>query len=214
MWLLRNAISDAKCKIDYTVDNIHIDHDHIAETNDPDAEANIVNAFNVYHSKLKEFNALDFDDLLIKTVSLFEQVGEVQQEYHDNFSHILVDEYHDVNEIQYQLLRFLTVPPENNLMVVADADQSIYSWRGSNPLFIDHFKTNYSPHIVELDDHYRCSETILRAAEEVIANNPLRQTQYSLKTHKDKGRDIFHYTFMSPVEEARNIIRIIKKLIQ
>ena len=213
VWLLRNAISDAKCKLDYTSNNIQIDHEYISEVNDPDAEANIIDAFNTYHSKLKEYNALDFDDLLIKSVSLFEQVGEVQQEYHHQISHILVDEYHDVNEVQYQLLRLLTVPPENNLMVVADADQSIYSWRGSNPLFIDHFKVNYSPLIVELDDHYRCSETILRAAEEVIANNPLRQTQHSLVTHKDEGRDIFHYTFMTPVEEARNIIRIIRKLI-
>lgn len=214
VWLLRNAISDAKCKLDYTFNNIQIDHEYISEVNDPDAEANIVDAFNTYHSKLKEYNALDFDDLLIKSVSLFEQVSEVQQEYHHQISHILVDEYHDVNEVQYQLLRLLTVPPENNLMVVADADQSIYSWRGSNPLFIDHFKSNYSPLIVELDDHYRCSETILRAAEEVIANNPLRQTQHSLNTHKDEGRDIFHYTFMTPVEEARSIIKIIRKLIR
>ena len=214
VWLLRNAISDAKCKLDYTSNNIQIDHEYISEVNDPDAEANIIDAFNTYHTKLKEYNALDFDDLLIKSVSLFEQVGEIQQEYHHKISHVLVDEYHDVNEVQYQLLRLLTVPPENNLMVVADADQSIYSWRGSNPLFIDHFKANYSPLIVELDDHYRCSETILRAAEEVIANNALRQTQHSLVTHKDEGRDIFHYTFMTPIEEARAIIKIIRKLIR
>ena len=213
VWLLRNAISDAKCKLDYTDDNPKIDQDYIAEINDPNAEVNIVNAFNSYQSKLNEYNALDFDDLLIKTVRLLEQSVEVRQEYHHNFSHILVDEYHDVNEVQDQLLRLLTAPPENNLMVVADADQSIYSWRGSNPMFIDHFKSNYAPHTVELDDHYRCSETILRAAEDVIANNPVRQTQHSLITHKDEGRSIFHYTFMTPVEEARTIIRIIRKLI-
>lgn len=213
VWLLRNTISDAKCKLDYTGDNLQIDQDYIAEVNDPNAEANIVNAFNTYQSKLNEYNALDFDDLLIKTVRLLEQSAEVQQEYHQTISHMLVDEYHDVNEVQYQLIRLLTSPPENNLMVVADADQSIYSWRGSNPLFIDHFIANYSPHTVELDDHYRCSETILRAAEDVIANNPVRQTQHSLITHKDEGRSIFHYTFMTPVEEARTIIRIIRKLI-
>ena len=213
VWLLRNAISEAKCKLDYSQNNIRIDHDYVAEIDDPDAEANLVNAFNAYHSKLNEYNALDFDDLLVKTVELFEEISEVQLAYHHNFSHILVDEYHDVNEVQYQLLRLLTAPPENNLMVVADADQSIYSWRGSNPLFIEHFKSNYSPYTVELDDHYRCSETILRAAEEVITNNPLRLGQSSLTTHKDEGRSIFHYTFMTPVEEARTIIRIIGKLI-
>ena len=213
VWLLRNAISDAKCKLDYVDESPQIDHEYIEEVNDSEAEANIVNAFKTYQSKLNEYNALDFDDLLISTVRLLEQSAEVQQEYHNNFSHILVDEYHDVNAVQYQLLRLLTVPPENNLMVVADADQSIYSWRGSNPLFIDHFISNYSPHTVELDDHYRCSKTILSAAEDVIANNPVRQTQHSLITHKEEGRSIFHYTFMTPVEEARNIIRIIRKLI-
>ena len=214
VWLLRNAISGAKCKLGFDHNTLQIDHDHIAEIDDPDAEVNVRNAFKVYQSKLNEYNALDFDDLLIKTVSLFEQVGEVQQEYHNKISHILVDEYHDVNEVQYQLLRLLTVPPENNLMVVADADQSIYSWRGSNPQFITHFKTNYSPHIVELDYHYRCSQTILSAAEEVIANNPLRQTHHGLVSHKDEGQDIFHYTFTTPVEEARTIIKIIEKLIK
>lgn len=213
VWLLRNAISEAKCKLDYAHNNIQIDHDYISEIDDPNAELNIINAFNSYQSKLKEYNALDFDDLLVKTVELFEKISEVQKEYHSNISHILVDEYHDVNEVQYQLIRLLTVPPENNLMVVADADQSIYSWRGSNPLFIDHFISNYSPHTVELDDHYRCSKRILHAAKEVIENNPTRQTQHNLITHKEEGRDIFHYTFMTPVEEARNIIRIIRKLI-
>ncbi len=213
VWLLRNAISDAKCKLDYAQNNIQIDHDYIEEIDDPDAEVKLVDAFNAYHSKLDEYNAFDFDDLLIKSVMLLEKVAEVQQEYHHKISHILVDEYHDVNEVQYQLLRLLTAPPENNLMVVADADQSIYSWRGSNPQFIEHFKSNYSPYTVELGDHYRCSETILRAAEEVIANNPLRQAQHSLISHKDEGRDIFHYTFMTPIEEARTIIRIIGKLI-
>lgn len=213
VWLLRNVISDTKCKLDYAHNNIEIDPEYIAEIDDPQAEAKIVNVFNTYQSKLTEYNALDFDDLLVNTVKLFEEVSDVQQEYHNNISHILVDEYHDVNEVQFQLLRLLTGPPENNLMVVADADQSIYSWRGSNPLFIGHFKSNYAPHIVELDDHYRCSETILRAAEEVIEKNPTRQTEHSLVTHKEKGRAIFHYTFMTPVEEARNIIRIIRKLI-
>ena len=87
-------------------------------------------------------------------------------------------------------------------MVVADGDQAIYSWRGSNPQYIDDFKSDFNPRSLELDDHYRCSEKILRAAEEVISRNPERQKQHTLRTHKDAGRDIFHYTFDTPVAES------------
>ena len=213
-WRLRNIISDAKCKLDNETDDLFIDPDVLIEIDDPDAEANIQNAFKTYQNKLVEYNALDFDDLLLKTVALFEQAPEVQQEYHQTISHILVDEYHDVNNVQYRLLQLLCAAPEHNLMVVADADQSIYSWRGSNPEYIDNFKTDFDPQVVTLDDHYRCSETILHAAQEVIARNPLRQQQHTLITHKDEGRNIYHYTFGTPSEEARNIIKIIRNLVK
>jgi len=213
IWLLRNVISEWKCTLDNREDDRQIDPDVIAEIDDPDAENNLKNAMMTYQDKLSEYNALDFDDLLVKAVALFDQVTEVQQEYHKEISHILVDEYHDVNEVQYRLLQLICAPSEHNLMVVADADQSIYSWRGSNPQFIENFKVDYEPHIVKLDDHYRCSENILRAAEEVISNNPERPSQHTLIPHKDVGRDIFHYTFTTPAEEARNIVRIIRKLI-
>ncbi len=213
-WRLRNIISDAKCKLDNETDDPFIDPDVLIEIDDPDAAANIQNAFKTYQNKLIEYNALDFDDLLLKTVTMFEQAPEVQQEYHQTISHILVDEYHDVNNVQYRLLQLLCASPEHNLMVVADADQSIYSWRGSNPEYIDNFKTDFDPQVVTLDDHYRCSETILHAAQEVIAKNPLRQQQHTLITHKDEGRNIYHYTFGTPSEEARNIIKIIRNLVK
>ena len=213
-WRLRNIISDAKCKLGNETDDLFIDPDVLVEIDDPDVEMNVKNAFTTYQHKLAEYNALDFDDLLIKTVTLFEQVSEVQQEYHQQISHILVDEYHDVNRVQYRLLQLLCAAPEHNLMVVADADQSIYSWRGSNPQYIKNFLDDFTPQTVELDEHYRCSETILRAAEEVIAKNPVRQKQHTLITHKDEGRNIFHYTFTTPTEEARSIIKIIRNLVK
>ena len=213
-WRLRNIISDAKCKLDNKTDELFIDPDVLAEIDDPDVETNVENAVKLYQNKLVEYNALDFDDLLLKTVALFEQATEVQQEYHQTISYILVDEYHDVNSVQYRLLQLLCASPEHNLMVVADADQSIYSWRGSNPEYIDNFKTDFDPQVVTLDDHYRCSETILHAAQEVIARNPLRQQQHTLITHKDEGRNIYHYTFGTPSEEARNIIKIIRNLVK
>ncbi|MCE2401686.1 UvrD-helicase domain-containing protein [Candidatus Poribacteria bacterium] len=213
-WRLRNIISDAKCKLGNETDDLFIDPDVLVEIDDPDVEMNVKNAFTTYQHKLAEYNALDFDDLLIKTVTLFEQVSEVQQEYHQQISHILVDEYHDVNRVQYRLLQLLCAAREHNLMVVADADQSIYSWRGSNPQYIKNFLDDFTPQTVELDEHYRCSETILRAAEEVIAKNPVRQKQHTLITHKDEGRNIFHYTFTTPTEEARSIIKIIRNLVK
>ena len=99
-------------------------------------------------------------------------------------------------------------------MVVADEDQAIYSWRGSNPQYIEAFRSRLSTQqSLTLDDHYRCSEKILRAAEEVISKNTERQKQHTLRTHKDVGRDIFHYTFDTPVAEALGIIDVIKKLV-
>ena len=128
-------------------------------------------------------------------------------------SYILVDEYHDVNNVQYRLLQLLCPPPKGNLMVVADEDQAIYSWRGSNPQYIADFRADFTPQTLTLDDHYRCSEKILRAAEEVISKNTERQKQHTLRTHKDVGRDIFHYTFDTPVAEALGIIDVIKNLV-
>lgn len=213
-WLLRNVLSETKCNNDKSPDEVLHNVETISEIDDPDAIASIKSILNAYQEKLDEYNALDFDDLLIKTMTLLKQSPDVQQEYHKSISHILVDEYHDVNNVQYRLLQLLCDPSTLNLMVVADEDQSIYSWRGSNPQYIADFKTDYTPHIVTLDDHYRCSETILHAAQEVIAKNPLRQQQHVLKPHKDEGRTIYHYTFTTPTEEARAIIKIIRNLVK
>ena len=216
-WRLRNIISEDKQlirgKLNNVSDDLYIDPDVIAEIDDPDAEENIKQAIGAYQDKLTKYNALDFDDLLVKTVELFKQEPEVQIDYHKNISHILVDEFHDVNSVQYALLKLICASPSNNLMVVADADQSIYSWRGSTPQYIEQFMDDFSPEIVELDEHYRCSEKILRAAEEVIGRNTERQKQHTLKTHRDVGRNIFHYTFGTAAEEARYITRIIQNLI-
>ena len=207
-WLLRNILSDAKCKSQNPVDTVATTDTYNAETVE-----NLRNVLRGYQDKLTEYDALDFDDLLVKTVELFEQVPDVQQDYHKAIAHILVDEFHDVNSVQYRLLRLLCAPPEHNLMVVADEDQAIYSWRGSNSAYIDDFKADYHPTELALDDHYRCSEKILRAAEEVISRNTERQKQHTLRTHKDAGRDIFHYTFDTPMGEACNLIKVIQNLV-
>ena len=213
-WLLRNIVSETKCKLQDPADAADVYPEAAADIDDAEAAAHIENSMKTYQRKLAEYNALDFDDLLVKTVTLLEQVPAVQETYHKHLSHILVDEYHDVNKAQYRLLQLLCAPPEQNLMVVADEDQAIYSWRGSNPQYIDDFKADFAPQTVELDDHYRCSEKILRAAEEVISKNPERRKEHTLRTHKDVGRDIFHYTFDTPQTEALGIIQVIQNLVK
>ena len=207
-WLLRNIISDAKCKLQDPVDAAEG-----ADIHDPGTVENIRSVLRNYQDKLAEYDALDFDDLLVKVVELFQQVPEVLKDYHREIAYILVDEFHDVNSVQYHLLQLLCAAPEQNLMAVADEDQAIYSWRGSNPQYIDDFRADFNPRTLELDDHYRCSEKILRAAEEVISRNPERQKQHTLRSHKDAGRDIFHYTFDTPVAEAHGIIQVIQNLV-
>ncbi len=207
-WSLRNTISSAKCKLQNPVDAADTSDIHKSGTIE-----NIRNVLQVYQNKLDEYDALDFDDLLVKTVELLEQVEEVRAAYRKEIAYVLVDEYHDVNDVQYRLLQWLCPPPEGNLMVVADADQAIYSWRGSNQQYIADFTVDFTPETLTLDDHYRCSEKILRAAEEVISKNTKRQKRHTLRTHKDVGRDIFHYTFDTPVAEALGIINVIENLV-
>ena len=207
-WLLRNVISEAKCTLQNPVDAVDT-----ADIHEPGTIENIRGVLQVYQEKLDLYDALDFDDLLVKTVELFNEVEAVRDAYRKEIAYVLVDEYHDVNSVQYRLLELLWPPPDANLMVVADGDQAIYSWRGSNPQYIEDFKSDYTPRELELDDHYRCSEKILRAAGEVISQNPKRQKQHTLRTHKDVGRDIFHYTFDTPVAEALGIIDVIEKLV-
>ena len=206
-WLLRNIISEAKGTLQDPVEAVDD-----TDVYDPETLENIRSVLQTYQHKLDEYDALDFDDLLLKTVELL-GVEEVKEAYHKEISYILVDEFHDVNRVQYHLLQLLCAAPAHNLMVVADEDQSIYSWRGSDPEYIDNFRRDFDPRTVELDDHYRCSEKILRAAEEVISRNPERQKQHTLRTHKDAGRDIFHYTFDTPVAEALGIIHVIENLV-
>ena len=207
-WFLRNNISGAKCTLQNPVDAVDT-----MDTPEFGTIENIRGVLQTYQDKLDKYDALDFDDLLVKTVELLDQVEGVREAYHKEITYVLVDEYHDVNSVQYRLLKLLCPSPAGNLMAVADGDQAIYSWRGSNPQYIKDFKSDYSPRELKLDDHYRCSKNILRAAEEVISKNSERPKQHALKTHKDAGRNIFHYTFDTPVSEALNIIDIIKKLV-
>ena len=212
-WLLRDIIGAYKVKLeDATADCDGIRTADGTVITDAIEIQNIRDLIKAYQTKLAYHNALDFDDLISKSVEVLEQAPSVRAKFHRDIRFILVDEYQDINAAQYALLKRLSRAPEHNLMVVADEDQSIYSWRGSNPQFIEQFKADFQPTIVELDEHYRCSEKILRAAQGVISENT-RQKESILKTHKDAGNTIYHYALDQPDEEIRLIVKLIHQLV-
>ena len=153
----------------------------------------VSSAYPRYQDQLKLLNAMDFDDLLFHGVSLLEEHADVRAHYNARFRHILVDEYQDTNPTQFRLLRLLTERSQN-LCVVGDDDQSIYSWRGADPAhileFASHFK--HAPEgvkTVTLDQNYRSTNTILEAANHVIRNNPSRHAK-SLWSERGTGSAI------------------------
>ena len=213
-WRLLNIINHLKGNLQKLTETSDFFENGIRITDEDDA-TKIRCILEMYQCKLEDSNVLDYDDLLFKTVELFEKSSDIQKTYQKEISHILVDEYHDVNQAQYKLLQMLSAPPEQNLMIVADRDQAIYSWRGSNPKYIDRFIDDFTPHIVGLEKHYRCTQTILSAAKAIISNNP-DPNRPSLKTDKPIGKkeEIVHCTFSDPddAEEAKRIIRLIRNL--
>ena len=213
-WMLRDIISAYKVKLeDATADPTEIRMGDGTVIDDPAQIQNIVDLLKAYQTKLAAYNALDFDDLIFRSVEILEQSPETRAKYHSDMRFILVDEYQDINVAQYRLLRMLVSAPDSNVMIVADEDQSIYSWRGSSPKFIEQFKADFRPTIVELEEHYRCSEKILRASQAVISKNT-RQKESVLKTHKGAGNTLYHYTLNGPDDEANHIITLIRKLVE
>ena len=185
-----------------------------ARTKNLEYVSNCENLFNTYQRKLEEQNLIDFDDLLLKTVELLENVPTVRETYHTEIHYTLVDEYQDVNSTQYRILQLLCTTLKQNLMVVADEDQAIYGWRGADVLYIKKFKTDFNPKIVELDQHYRCTETILRSAEKAIAKNTGEAERVPPKTNPNPryGQAIWHYSVQGSSKESDLIVQLLGQL--
>src|ERR671916_183008 len=133
--------------------------------------AAIARVYRLYEERLVNNNALDFDDLLIKTVQLLRRVAEVREKYNDKFRYILVDEYQDTNSLQFALIHFLT-EKQQNICVVGDEDQSIYKWRGADISNILNFEQHYAnTKTIRLEQNYRSTQTILDVAGAVVKNN-------------------------------------------
>lgn len=163
-----------------------------------------------YQARLKTNNAMDFDDLIMKTVELLKYDTEVRSYYQEKFHYIMVDEYQDTNTAQFELVRLLASGREN-ICVVGDDDQSIYKFRGANIYNILNFEQHYpNATVIKLEQNYRSTGNILNAANSVIANNKGRKEK-KLWTQMDDGEKIFFEQFDSAYEEADFIARDIAK---
>jgi DNA helicase-2/ATP-dependent DNA helicase PcrA len=161
-----------------------------------------------YQGALRERGTVDFDDLLLETLHLFEAAPEVLREYQERFLHILVDEYQDTNRAQYRIVRALAAR-HRNLCVVGDDDQSIYRWRGADIRNILDFERDYpDATIVKLEQNYRSTKTILAAATEVIRHNPHRHEK-RLWTANPQGEPVQVYEAYDGHDEARFVVDVI-----
>jgi DNA helicase-2/ATP-dependent DNA helicase PcrA len=157
--------------------------------------------FEEYEKRLKKSNALDFDDLLIKAVELFDKAKPIAERYSARFAHVMVDEYQDTNRQQYRLVRHLT-STHQNICVVGDEDQSIYSWRGADIQNILSFEKDFpNVRIIRLEQNYRSTKTILAAASTVVANNEQRKGK-TLWTQNPQGELITYLEAPDADEEA------------
>lgn len=165
----------------------------------------IAKAYEEYQKRLRNNNALDFDDLIVKTVELFQDNPEVLDYYQERFKYIMVDEYQDTNTAQFKLISILA-SKYRNLCVVGDDDQSIYKFRGANISNILDFEKVYSDaKVIKLEQNYRSTQNILNAANEVIKNNMGRKVK-TLWTDNDEGQKIVFRQFQNAYEEAEFVI--------
>lgn len=170
-------------------------------------------AYKEYQKELKKNNALDFDDLIMKTVELFQACPDVLEYFQERFKYIMVDEYQDTNTAQFKFVSLLA-EKYRNLCVVGDDDQSIYKFRGANIKNILGFEHVFADaKVVRLEQNYRSTQNILNAANQVIQNNLERKTK-TLWTENEEGEKLHFRQFMNAYEEAEYIVGDISKKVR
>lgn len=199
-----NVISNAK-------DELVGPEDYAARAQGDGMREIYARAYQEYEKRLHDANALDFDDLICKTIQMFQENRDILSYYRNRFRYILVDEYQDTNTAQFKLISLLASTPsddggvEHNLCVVGDDDQSIYKFRGANIMNILNFEQEYpDTRVIRLEENYRSTQNILDAANAVIHNNTKRKEK-ALWTRKDKGDSIYYSQFENEYEEAESV---------
>lgn len=177
----------------------------------------IASIFEEYENTLNNNNAIDFDDMLMLAVKLLEKCPEVRESYFSRFKHILVDEFQDTNQAQYNLVRMLYTNLDDkhmehrSLCVVGDVDQSIYSWRGADFRILLNFKRDFKDtEVIKLEQNYRSTENILNVANSIIENNEERVDKV-LYSQKGQGEKIYYYEAQDEADEANFIVNTIQQ---
>ncbi len=198
--LISHKISNAKNKM--------LPPRELLETAETPDDVLAAQVYTLYQNRLREQNAMDFDDLLLKPLELFDSFPSVLQYYQDRFRYILVDEYQDTNHAQYLAVRILA-QKHKNICVVGDDDQSIYRWRGADLRNILDFEHDY-PRCSKfrLEQNYRSTKNILAAAHSVVKNNRQRHSK-ELWTKRQEGDRVMAYAVSDEKEEARYIVNCI-----
>lgn len=174
-------------------------------------ENKIADVYLMYQKKLKENNAMDFDDLISKTVELFKKNSDILEFYQRKFQYIMVDEYQDTNGAQYELVKLLAAKYKN-LCVVGDDDQCIYMWRGADVSNILDFEKDYpNAKVIKLEQNYRSKDNILQAANTVIKNNANRKSKV-LRTEQESGDKIKIYRAFDDKSEGDFVSKVIADL--
>ena len=204
--MLLNVISHAK-------DEYISPNEFLLEAKGDFRQEKIAQAYVEYQKELKKNNALDFDDLLVKTVELFQSFPDVLEYYQNRFRYIMVDEYQDTNTVQFKFISTLA-RQYRNLCVVGDDDQSIYKFRGANIRnILDFEKVFPDAKVVKLEQNYRSTQNILNAANGVIANNRGRKEK-ALWTENEQGEPILFQQFQNGYEEAEYVSGEISKKVR
>ncbi|MGE3621510.1 MAG: ATP-dependent helicase, partial [Acidimicrobiia bacterium] len=191
--------------------NEHVDADAYAARAQMGFEKKVAEVYREYQSRLARAGAMDFDDLLGMTVTLFQRCPDVLEHYQRRFRYVLVDEYQDTNRVQNELVLLLT-REHRNVCVVGDQDQSIYRFRGADIRNIVEFETAFpDTTVLVLEQNYRSSQTILDAANAVIANNLGRKPK-ELWSDRGDGHPIVRFHGEDEVDEAQYVVREMSRL--
>ncbi|MFL5793596.1 MAG: DNA helicase PcrA [Actinomycetes bacterium] len=201
--VMRHGVSAAKDQL--------IDPEMLADRAIGWFEKKVAEAYRLYQQRLVESNAVDFDDLIMQTVRLFREHPDVLADYQRRFRYVLVDEFQDTNVAQYELLKLLAAE-HRNLSVVGDGDQSIYAFRGATVRNILDFESDYpEANVILLEQNYRSTQTILSAANAVIANN-LERKPKNLWTAFGAGNPIVRYQAENEHDEAAFVVEEVERL--